>query len=91
MTGLEFFENIRYIDAYESIEMGVIRQLSNVNRWKRPVNILYPNVWHRFETKSRSRNGVQYKIKIQDVDEDRIDEVCEFMENYYYPEEPLSK
>lgn len=56
--------------------------------WKRPDSVARPLVWHRFETKEK--DGKRYKVRIQDLTEDRFNEAWEFMVKYYFPEEPLS-
>lgn len=56
--------------------------------WERPADVKFPNVWHRFETKPK--NGKVYKIRVEDLTEERTAEVIEFLMKYYFPEEPLS-
>lgn len=56
--------------------------------WSRPTTVPFPNVWHRFE--SRSKNEKIYKIRIEDLTPDRYEETLEFMMKYYFTEEPLS-
>lgn len=58
-------------------------------QWKRPAEneIQYPNVWYRFETKSR--DGHTYKIRIQDLTEDRFDEAIDLLTKDYITDEPI--
>lgn len=56
--------------------------------WKRPENLPYPKVWHRFEAVSR-KTGCKYKIKIQDIPENRYEEAINLNEAYMDRCEPL--
>lgn len=56
--------------------------------WERPADVKFPSVWHRFETKPK--DGKVYKIRIEDLTEERTAEAIEFLMKYYFPEEPLS-
>lgn len=55
--------------------------------WRRPNNVPWPNVWHRFEAKSKS--GQTYQIKIQDITEDRFEDVLDFMATEFDKKEPI--
>lgn len=57
-------------------------------QWKRPTTIFFPNVWRRFE--SKPKNGKIYKIRIEEITDDRVEEILELLLKYYIPEEPLS-
>ncbi len=56
--------------------------------WKRPADFPYPCVWRRFET--NAKNGKKYKIRIEDLTDDRMGEVWTLMMEHYFTEEPLS-
>ena len=56
--------------------------------WKRPANVTFPNIWHRFET--RPKNGKTYKIRVEDATPDRFEEIIDFMMKFYFNDEPLS-
>lgn len=46
-------------------------------------------VWYRFE--KRRKDGTLFKLRIQELPEDRRDEVTELMMKYYAAEEPVHK
>ncbi|XKL66982.1 hypothetical protein PGB90_010402 [Kerria lacca] len=56
--------------------------------WKRPSTVPFPNVWHRFQV--QKKDGLIYKVKIQEINPDRFAEIQEFMETYFDKDEPLS-
>lgn len=56
------------------------------NTWSRPQNIPFPNVWHKF-TKTCNGNAVDFQI--QDVTDDLVPACLEFMDKYFFPDEPL--
>lgn len=68
--------------------MEKLSQFPLWTKWKRPTTVPYPNVWHRFTTKSK--DGKIYKIKIVDVTPDRFEESMEFTKKYFYPYEPIA-
>lgn len=56
--------------------------------WKRPPNMPWPKTWHRFE--ATSKNGIVYKIKIQDIPPNRFEDVVNFMAAEYSKREPIT-
>lgn len=56
--------------------------------WKRPENLPYPKVWHRFEAISK-KNGCKYNIKVQDIPPERFEEAEDFNEAYMDRREPI--
>ena len=57
--------------------------------WNRPNDVPYPNVWHVYE--AVSKEGIKYKIKIQDIPLDRSSEAIDFMETYFDYNEPITR
>ncbi|XP_077299189.1 uncharacterized protein LOC143920257 isoform X2 [Arctopsyche grandis] len=56
--------------------------------WRRPESVSHPQVWLRFER--TTKDGKLLKFKVQDVTDDRHDDVLDFMLKYYMKEEPWS-
>lgn len=81
---IDINEQINFTEANFDMEEVEIQNL----KWRRPDNIPWPKVWHRFE--ARSKSGQMYRIKIQDIPEDRYDEVLDFMETEFDKNEPIS-
>lgn len=46
-------------------------------------------VWYKFE--KRRKDGTLFKLRIQDLPEDRRDEMTELMMKHYTTEEPVHK
>jgi len=57
--------------------------------WKRPENIPFPNVWHRFQI--TSNEGLILTVKIQDAIPEWHDEIWEFFFKHHWCELELSK
>ena len=57
-------------------------------KWTRPNEVPYPNVWRRFEGK-REIDGVKPRFRIQDVTEDLEDEIVEHMSTVFLRDEPM--
>ncbi|XP_065202222.1 uncharacterized protein LOC135832712 isoform X2 [Planococcus citri] len=61
--------------------------LNSWYKWKRPTSIPYPNIWHRFT--SKTKDGKVYNIKIVDLSADRFEEIMEFSKEYFFSREPI--
>lgn len=57
--------------------------------WKRPDDVPFPHVWLRYETKVV--NGKSYRVRIQEIEENRFEETLDFMDKYYNDAEPSCK
>ncbi|XP_055712604.1 uncharacterized protein LOC129807396 [Phlebotomus papatasi] len=59
-------------------------------KWKRPETVEFPRVWWRFKAKD-PESGQTVDYRIEDLTEDRYDEVVDLMINYFVPDEIMSK
>lgn len=58
-------------------------------KWKRPVSVTYPKVWHRFKARDLSSDElVEYRI--EDLTEDRAEEAYKHMKDHYLAGEPVT-
>lgn len=58
--------------------------------WNRP-DVPYPNIWTTFEAKESKNSDKVVKYRIQDVPEDRFDEVLDLCCEAYVRDEPILK
>lgn len=58
-------------------------------QWKRPTNVPFPQIWYRFETEVK--NGRSYRVRIQEIEENRFEEILDFMDANYNEGELISK
>uniref|UniRef100_A0A1B0DNF1 N-acetyltransferase domain-containing protein n=1 Tax=Phlebotomus papatasi TaxID=29031 RepID=A0A1B0DNF1_PHLPP len=59
-------------------------------KWKRPETVEFPRVWWRFKAKD-PESGQTVDYRIEDLTEDRYDEVVDLMINCFVPDEIMSK
>uniref|UniRef100_A0A1L8DAF7 N-acetyltransferase domain-containing protein n=1 Tax=Nyssomyia neivai TaxID=330878 RepID=A0A1L8DAF7_9DIPT len=57
-------------------------------KWKRPDNIPFPQVWWKFSAKDPD-TGDTIDYRIEDLTEDRYEEVVDLMINRFVPDEPM--
>uniref|UniRef100_A0A1L8DAG3 N-acetyltransferase domain-containing protein n=1 Tax=Nyssomyia neivai TaxID=330878 RepID=A0A1L8DAG3_9DIPT len=57
--------------------------------WKRSENVGFPQIWHTFEAKDPD-SGQSVKYRVQDLPEDRYDEVLDLMKYIFLKEEILA-
>lgn len=57
--------------------------------WKRPTNVRYPKVWHRFQAPDLDGSMTYYDI--QDLPHERFDDAVSIMKESYLTDEPLAK
>nr|CAD7412220.1 unnamed protein product [Timema poppensis] len=60
-------------------------------RWKRPSSVPFPSVWRRVKGRKPLADGKIPSFIIQDVPEDREEELIDFMEAHFIHNEPISK
>lgn len=60
-------------------------------QWSRPDNSAYPKIWLEFEAKESKSSAQQIKYRIEDLREDRIDELLEIYCSNHMSDEPLMK
>lgn len=58
--------------------------------WKRPEDVPFPSVWRRFEGR-KPIDGTIPKFWVQDIPEEKFEEVVEVMCLNYIYEEPLCR
>lgn len=58
--------------------------------WSRPMDTVpYPNVWMEFEAKETKNSDKVIKYRIQDVPEDRFEELIQFHCENYIRDDPM--
>uniref|UniRef100_A0A2M4AYK9 N-acetyltransferase domain-containing protein n=1 Tax=Anopheles triannulatus TaxID=58253 RepID=A0A2M4AYK9_9DIPT len=58
--------------------------------WERPASVPYPNVWWTFEAPDPDReDGVLATYRVEDVTEDRFDDVMKLYTEHFLDDEPL--
>jgi len=55
-------------------------------KWTRPTTLPFPKIW---STHQVERAGTTHKIRIQDIPEDRHEDVVQFMTQVYLKDEPM--
>ncbi|GAB0087127.1 uncharacterized protein DMENIID0001_014040 [Sergentomyia squamirostris] len=58
-------------------------------KWTRPKNIEFPEVWYKFKAKD-PESGHIVNYQVEDLTEDRFQEVVNHMINHFLPDEPTS-
>ncbi|XP_053698420.1 uncharacterized protein LOC128745385 [Sabethes cyaneus] len=56
--------------------------------WRRPIEISYPKVWHRFQVRNPSTGTVETYC-VQDLPPHRLDDAIEHMCRYFLCDEPI--
>nr|CAD7198633.1 unnamed protein product [Timema douglasi] len=59
--------------------------------WERPASTPVPTVWRRCEGRRQTPEGKTLRFRIQDVPEDRHEDLLDFMIKYFTPDEPTMK
>ncbi|CAG2061144.1 unnamed protein product [Timema podura] len=59
--------------------------------WERPASAPVPTVWRHCEGRRQTPEGNTLRFRIQDVPEDRREDLLDFMIKYFTPDEPTMK
>lgn len=59
-----------------------------IPKFKRPSNIPYPNVWHRFQLKDPN-SGELVHYRIQDLTSNRYEDAVKHLVQYFLPDETI--
>lgn len=59
-------------------------------QWVRPSNIPYPTVWHTFDAQESRSSNKLVKYIIQDVPENRFEDVIQHMIDYFLVDHSLT-
>lgn len=59
--------------------------------WKRPAEVPYPKVWHRFQAKGLQEDGQLEWYTVQDLPEDRFEDAIRHMSEHFARDEQLNK
>nr|CAD7446021.1 unnamed protein product [Timema bartmani] len=59
--------------------------------WKRPASARVPTMWRHCEGRRQTPEGNTLRFRIQDVPEDRHEDLLDFMIKYFTPDEPTMK
>ncbi|KAK7603288.1 hypothetical protein V9T40_003287 [Parthenolecanium corni] len=82
-------DTVKHATTIASLEKQIEKDIIVNLAWTRPNNVPYPNIWEKFEVKSK--DGQTYKLQIEDVTPDRYDEFLDFMYVNYDCRELLTR